>query len=215
MLRSVIQGGIVRVNQLWLGMVVIATAPAWGAPPVVAISSSAPTQHGGYQVSNEFTMDPTQHSVISPPADVRTGDLLRIRPLRLNGDEYLVLQKCNSADCSTAQVIRAWNAAGVMGPYPILSNKVRIEAGSKYMIWMQRISTKGGDSFSFYKRDSPPLVFAPAGPARIFAAADLKRALQDGPTPVTRSAKDGHAFVATFEGGSVVRMEMLRAESAR
>jgi hypothetical protein len=202
-----------RVNRLWLGVVLITTAPAWSAPPLAAMTSSAPTEFGGYQVSNEFTVDPERHTVISPPADARTGDLLRIRPLRLNADEYLVLQKCNSANCSAAQVMRAWNAAGVMGPYPILSNKVRIEAGSKYMIWMQRISTKGGDTFSLYKRDSPPLVFTPAGPARIFAAADLKRALGEGPTLVRSSKKDGHAFVATFEGGSVVRMEMLRTES--
>lgn len=204
-----------HASKLWLGVVAIATAPAWSAPPLAAMTSSALTHYGGYQVSNEFTVDPARHSVISPPVDALTGDLLRIRPLRLNADEYLVLQKCNSADCSAAQVMRAWNAAGVMGPYPILSNKVRIEAGAKYMIWMQRISTKGGDGFSLYKRDSPPLVFAPAGPARIFAAADLKRALAEGPTPVTGTVKDGHAFVATFEGGSVVRMEVLRAETAR
>jgi hypothetical protein len=198
----------------WSGVMLITVVSAGSAPPSAALTSSAVTLHGGYQISNQFTVDPERHAVISLPADTRAGDLLRIRPLRLNADEYLVLQKCNSADCSAAQVMRAWNAAGVMGPYPVLSNKVRVEAGAKYMVWMQRISVKGGDSFSQYKRDSPPLVFTPAGPARLFAAADLQGARRSGPTPIAKSGTEGAAFVSTFEGGSVVRMEMLRAGSA-
>ena len=82
------------------------------------------------------------------------------------------------------------------------------------MVWMQRISVKGGDSFSLYNRDSAPLVFAPTGPARLFEAADLKGARQSGPTPIAKSTTDGAAFVGTFEGGSVVRMQILRPESA-
>jgi hypothetical protein len=128
-------------------------------------------------------------------------------------DEYLVLQKCSTADCATAEVVRAWNAAGIMGWYPILSNKVRIEAGASYMLWMQRIPIKGGGAFSLYERDSPPLVFSPSGPARLFAAANLKEAQRSGPTPIARSKTEGPAFVATFVGGTVVRMEMLRADS--
>jgi hypothetical protein len=204
-----------NVNRLlWSGVILIAVAPAWSAPPLAALTSPAVTHHGGYEILNQFTVDPERHAVISLPADTRAGDLLRIRPLRLNADEYLVLQKCNSADCSAAQVMRAWNAAGAMGPYPIVSNKVRVEAGQKYMVWMQRISVKGGASFSLYNRDSPPLVFAPTGSARLFAAADLKGARQSGPTPVAKSTTDGGVFVGTFEGGSVVRMEVLRAPSA-
>jgi hypothetical protein len=198
----------------WSGVMLIATASAWSEPPLVALASPAVTHSGGYQIFNQFSVDPERHAVISLPADTRAGDLLRIRPLRLNSDEYLVLQKCNLADCSAAQVMRAWNAAGVMGPYPVLSNKVRIEAGAKYMIWMQRISVKGGDGFSLYNRDSPPLVFTPAGPARVFAAADIEGARRSGPTPIAKSRTEGAAFVSTFEGGSVVRMEMLRAERA-
>jgi hypothetical protein len=201
------------IRAFWSGVMLITAASAWSAPPLAGLASSAVMHHGGYRILNQFTVDPERH-VISLPADARAGDLLRIRPLRLNADEYLVLQKCNSADCSAAQVMRAWNAAGVMGPYPVLSNKVRIEAGAKYMVWMQRISVKGGDGFSQYKRDGPPLVFTPAGPARVFAAADLEGARRSGPTPIAKSGTEGAAFVSRFEGGSVVRMEVLRAESA-
>lgn len=59
---------------------------------MAALSSSAVTRHGGYQILNQFMVDPERHAVISLPADTHAGDLLRIRPLRLNADEYLVLQ---------------------------------------------------------------------------------------------------------------------------
>ena len=193
------------------GLLLIATVPVWNPARVAAVTPTFTTQYAGYRISNEFTIDPERHSVISPPADTVAADLLWIRPLRLNGDEYLVLQKCNSADCADAQVVRAWNAFGPMGPLPILSDKVRMDAGAKYLIWMQRISVKGGDTFAQVGRDSPPLVFAPAGPARIFAAADLKEALIHGPTQISRASKEGGAFVVTFKGGSVVRMKVLRA----
>jgi hypothetical protein len=196
----------------WLpGLLLLATAPVCGPTRVAAVTPSLAVQYAGYHVSTEFTIDPQKHSVISPPTGADAGDLLWIRPLRLNGDEYLVLQRCNSAACAEAQVIRAWNAFGAMGPLPILSNKVRVEAGATYMIWMQRISVKGGDTFPQFERDSPPLVFAPAGPARIFAAADLQGALKHGPTRISKASNTSGAFVVTFEGGSVVRMELLKA----
>jgi hypothetical protein len=196
----------------WFILALIGMAPAWSAPPLTAATAAGATGHGGYLVFNQFTVDADRHSVIVPPPDTRAGDLLWIRPLRLNSDEYLVVQKCSSADCATAEVERAWNAAGIMGWYPILSNKVRIEAGATYMIWMQRIPVKGGRAFSLYERDSPPLVFSPAGPAGLFADANLKEAQGSGPTPVASSSTEGPDFVATFAGGSVVRMEMLRAD---
>jgi hypothetical protein len=195
------------------GLLLIATVPVWSPMRVAAMTPAFAAEHAGYQISNEFTLDPHRSSVISPPAGAGAGDLLWIRPLRLNADEYLVLQRCNSADCADAQVIRAWNAFGPMGPLPILSNKVPLEAGATYMIWMQSISVKGGDTFPQFQRDSPPLVFAPAGPAKIVAAADLKGALKHGPTQISRTSKENGAFIVTFEGGSVVRMELLKSAS--
>jgi hypothetical protein len=97
-----------------------------------------------------------------------------------------------------------------MGPYPVISDKVPIEPGFKYMLWMQHISTRGGNSFSLYERSSPPLVFTPAGPAQLFASSDMKSAREHGPALITKSALEGSAWVATFEGGSVVRMQLLR-----
>jgi hypothetical protein len=163
-----------------LAVALIGMAPAWSAPPLTAATAAGATGHGGYLVFNQFTVDAERHSVIVPPPDTRAGDLLWIRPLRLNSDEYLVVQKCSSADCATAEVVRAWNAAGIMGWYPILSNKVRIEAGATYIIWMQRIPVKGGRAFSLYERDSPPLVFSPGGARRTFRRRQSQRGSRIG-----------------------------------
>jgi hypothetical protein len=195
------------------GLLIIATLSVGSSIGAAAGTSSFATEAAGYRISNAFSIDPQNHSVVSPPEGARAGDLLWIHPLRLNADEYLVLQRCKSAGCSDAQVVRAWNAYGAMGPLPIVSNKVRVEAGTTYMIWMQRISVKGGGTFPKFQNASAPLTFIPSGSDKLFAAADLEGARQRGPTPIAKASQEGRSFVATFQGGSVVRMQMLRAES--
>jgi hypothetical protein len=171
-------------------------------------------QWGGYLTSSDFKVDPDRPGVILPPASVRVGDLLWIRPLRLNADEYLILQKCVDANCSKAQVVRAWNAYGYMGPYPVLTNTVRVQPGVSYMLWLQRVPTEGTGSFHLYERDAPPLTFEPAGSPELFFVANLKAAREHGPAQI-RTAETKHAsFVVTFEGGSVVRMQVKRAAQA-
>jgi len=170
-------------------------------------------QFGGYLVSTDFRIDNKNHAVIYLPVDARSGDLLSIRPLRLNNDEYLILQKCNSPDCTRARVVRAWNALGRMGHDFVTSNKIAIESGARYMLWMQRISTKGGDSFSLYTENSPPLVLIPQGPPELFEASDLIGAREHGPTRIEKSYVAGSVFVTKFDGGSVVRLQLLRARS--
>jgi hypothetical protein len=197
----------------WQQLLLFGTLAAWAATTAGAEKTRFSSEHGGYRVSTDFTVDSKDHGVISLPVGALPGDLLSIRPLRLNNDEYLILQKCNSTDCTEATVVRAWNALGHMGPDPIISNKVPIKAGAHYMLWMQRISTQGGNSFSLYERNSPPLVFRPAGSPQNFLASDLAGARKRGPTPVDESSKDSGAFIAKFEGGSVVRMKLLRAVS--
>ena len=196
----------------WPLLLIFGSVSSWGAGPAPAAGAEFTLEYGGYWVSTHFTIDNDRHAVISPPASARPGDLLSIRPRRLNNDEYLVLQKCDAKDCTRAQVVRAWNALGYMGPYPVISNKIPIEPGVRYLLWMQRISTQGGNSFSLYERNSPPLVFTPAGRAELFASSDLKSAQEHGPASIQTSAIDGTALIATFQGGSVVRMELLRAK---
>ncbi|HEY2531912.1 MAG TPA: hypothetical protein VGJ20_28960 [Xanthobacteraceae bacterium] len=193
-----------------LSLFLVALSLSWSMGTPAQESHFLP-QFGGYQVSTDFRID--NHVVIYPPDAARSGDLLSVRPLRLNNDEYLVLQKCVSPNCGTARVIRAWNALGHMGPDLITSILIPIKPGATYMLWMQRIATKGGNSFSAYQRDSAPLVFIPVGRAELFEASDLKRAREQGPTRVQSSSTQNRAFVATFEGGSVVHLQLLRGKT--
>ena len=199
----------------WNQLLLFGALAIWAAATSGAEKAPSSNQYGGYLVSTDFTVDSKDHTVISLPAGARPGDLLSIRPLRLNNDEYLILQRCKLPDCTDAQVVRAWNAAGHMGPDPVISNKIPIARDATYMLWMQRISTQGGNSFSLYERNSPALVFIPAGSAEIFQASDLAGARKHGPTRIDRSSQGSGVFTAKFEGGSVVRMKLLRrAEKA-
>jgi hypothetical protein len=149
---------------------------------------------------------------IVPPACLRRGDWLWIRPLRLNPDEYLILQKCDPADCTRAQVVRAWNFRGYMGPYPVPNERIPIEDGARYLLWMQHVHLPGGESFSLIERYGKPFVFDPVG--HLVAFSYVQRALQAararGPQPLKRASPDHASFVATFAGGSLVRMQALR-----
>jgi hypothetical protein len=199
----------------WNQLLLFGALATWAATISGAETAPFSKEYGGYLVSTDFSVDGKDHTVISLPVGARPGDLLSIRPLRLNNDEYLILQTCKLPGCTEAQVVRAWNASGHMGPDLVTSNKIPIARDTTYMLWMQRISTKGGNSFSLYERNSPALVFIPAGSAEIFEASDLAGARQRGPTPVDRSSQESGVFTAKFEGGSVVRMKLLRrAEKA-
>jgi hypothetical protein len=194
----------------WPRLVLFGALAAGAATDSSAEKALFSSQYGGYEVSTDFTVDSKNQTVISLPLGARQGDLLSIRPMRLNNDEYLILQKCISPGCTHTQVVRAWNASGRMGPDPVTSNKIPIAENTTYMLWMQRISSKGGNSFSLYEKNSPALVFIPAGSPEIFEASDLTGARKHGPTRVDRFSSEGGAFMAKFEGGSVVRMKLLR-----
>lgn len=167
---------------------------------------------GGYQVSTAFSADGPHHTVITLPKCLRVGDLLSIRPLRLNPDEYLVLQECKPPACSRAQVVRAWNSSGYMGPYPVLTDKIPIEDGARYFLWMQRVPLPGTETFKLIDRYGPPLVFKPVGAltAYGYAQSALQKARRNGPERITKATQQRTTFVATFQEGSVVRMQALR-----
>ncbi|HLJ37722.1 MAG TPA: hypothetical protein VKT54_04855 [Steroidobacteraceae bacterium] len=170
---------------------------------------------GGSLISAAFSVDAQRHAVISPPQCPGGEELLWIRPLRLNPDEYLILQKCASADCSKAEVVRAWNSNGTMGPYPVLTPKIPIDAGARYLLWMARVAVSGNHTFREIEREGRPLVFLPFGSLLElpWAREALEAANARGPTPVQRSTEKGSAYVATFQGGSSVWMRAMRRQA--
>ncbi len=192
------------------GLLLSAALTAWAAPAVDPANAQFQGHWGGYLISNAFRVDPDHPGVILPPASARDGDLLWIRPQRLNSDEYLILQKCTDAACDRAQVDRAWSAHGYMGPYPVLTNKTRLESGVRYMLWLQRVPTKGDGTFRLIDRNAPPLQFVPMGSPRLTREADLDAARQHGPAQIKETRTEGTTYVVRFDGGSVVRMQALR-----
>ncbi len=187
------------------------TPPAAAATADNRAGADFQREWGGYLTSSDFRVDPDRPGVILLPAAVVAGDLLRIRPLHIYSDEYLILQKCPDAACSRAQVVRAWNAYGYMGPLPVLTNTVRVEAGASYLLWLQRVPTAGNGSFKLIQPDAPPLQFMPAGSPELFHVADLKAAQEHGPVHIKKATQERAHFVVTFERGSVVQMQALRA----
>jgi hypothetical protein len=169
---------------------------------------------GGALVSVAFSVDAERHAVISPPRCAGGAELLWIHPLRLNPDEYLILQKCASQDCSKAEVVRAWNSYGYMGPYPVLTPKIPLESGVRYLLWMQRVPVQGNHTFREIEREGRPLVFMPFGSLLElpWAREALEAAVARGPTKVERSEQKDSAYVATFEGGSSVWMRAMRSQ---
>lgn len=167
---------------------------------------------GGALISVAFSVDAERHAVISPPQCARGEELLWIHPLRLNPDEYLILQKCAAADCSKAEVVRAWNSYGYMGPYPVLTPKIPLDSGVRYLLWMQHVPVQGNRTFREIEREGRPLVFTPFGSLlRLpWAREALEAAAARGPTPVERSVQQDFVYVATFQGGSSVWMRAMR-----
>jgi hypothetical protein len=192
------------------------------ALPVDAVAAPAPDgacatfKPGtrGSLVSVAFSVDAERHAVISPPRCARGEELLWVHPLRLNPDEYLILQKCAAPDCSKAEVVRAWNTYGTMGPYPVLTPKIPLESGVRYLLWMQRVPVPGNRTFTEIEREGPPLVFSPFGSLLQlpWAREALEAAAARGPTPVRRSEQKDSAYVATFQGGSSVWMRAMRRQ---
>jgi hypothetical protein len=188
---------------------------AAAAPEVDGACPSFKPGSGGALVSVAFSVDAERHAVISPPRCAARGqELLWIHPVRLNPDEYLILQKCASTDCAKAEVVRAWNNAGTMGPYPVLTPKIPLESGVRYLLWMQRVPVPGNRTFKEIEREGRPLVFTPFGSLLElpWAREALEAAAARGPTPVERSEQKDSAYVATFQGGSSVWMRAMRTQ---
>lgn len=192
------------------GLILCVTPPAWSQAPAKVVDGEFRDHWGGFLISTAFRTDASRPEVILPPASLREGDQLWIRPQRLNSDEYLILQRCIDERCSRTEVVRAWNAYGYMGPYPVLTHDVQVQSGGQYMLWMQHVPVLGTGSFHLFDRDAPPLVFKPVGSRVDFDQAQLKAAPAPGPEAIKRAQIEGRKFYATFEDGSTVEMQALR-----
>lgn len=184
--------------------------------PGVIVTAPYTRIHGGYVVSGDFRVDERMPTVVFPAEALVKGDILSVQPLRLNDDEYLVLQECASADCRLARVVQVWNAGGAVGRVRNSDARVWIAHENKYFIWMQRLPPIQGDCdrcssrFEDFQTFSPPMTLIPAGEA----AARNRSALRGQPSvavPVVAQSHEGATFVVRFAGGSVVRIRRMHA----
>ena len=118
----------------------------------------------------DFKVDPRMPSVVFPATALIEGDVLSIEPQYLNGNDYVVLQECASADCSDTRIVRVWSS---IPGHPVgggNDRRIIIPHENKYWIWAKRlpeISHPDCDTcathFTSFKRIGPPMTITPTG----------------------------------------------------
>ncbi|WP_213949807.1 hypothetical protein [Luteibacter sp. dw_328] len=196
------------------------TAPAGDINlPGVTVTADAYTEsHGGYLISGDFKVDPRMPGVVFPASALVEGDVLSIEPQYLNGNDYVVLQECASADCSDTRIVRVWSS---IAGHPVgggNDRRIIIPHENKYWIWAKRlpeISHPDCDTcathFTSFKRIGPPMTITPTGEEARYHQGELEAAAGADPLPVTKQEHEGSTFVITFAGGSTVRIRRMHA----
>jgi len=163
----------------------------------------------GYDVSSNFVVDPKMSAVIYPAEAFLKNDVIDVRPLRMEPDEYFVLQECSSLDCTQGHVLQVWVARGTLDTSRD-PNRFWIPHDGKYFLWMQRFPMAGGGTFTGFKSFSPPLVLDPLGTAEQFQLCDVAAAQQRGPEKVVSTEHDDAQLKLHFASGSLVLIKRAR-----
>jgi hypothetical protein len=217
---------IVRVLIGWSGCLLSLSVLAQTDPslpqtnlPGITVTAPYTSAHGGYLISGDFKVDPRMPSVVFPAQPLVKDDILSIQPLRLEDNEYLVLQECARTDCREAHIVRVWNADGATDPAGNSEDRIWIRHENKYFIWLKRLPWQAsamscgrcGNRFSSFKQMSPPLILIPVGALAAYNRKALLAAEVAAPVPVESQKHEGSTFVVTFKGGSTVRIKRMHA----
>jgi hypothetical protein len=196
------------------------SAPSSTDLPRVTVTAPYTTIHGGYVISSDFRVDPRMPSVVFPAQALQQDDILSIRPVYLNPDEYLVLQECAQADCAQAANVRVWNSASAVNTYVGgNADRIWIKHENKYFIFLKRLPLVTGacggcgDSFTSFEPVSPPMTLYPSGQAARMMQAKLAEHADDPAIPVVSQTHEESEYVVRFEGGSTVRIKRMHAAS--
>ncbi|MEO8748487.1 MAG: hypothetical protein ABI379_12645 [Rhodanobacter sp.] len=213
-----------------LALTSFAIAAQTNLPAVTVTSPLYSSQHGGYLISGDFKVDPRMPAVVFPAQALVKDDILKIEPVSLQDDEYLVVQECASADCHEASLVRVWDSSD-NGGNEGRRNRIWITLENKYFIWLKRLPevsgqscgqgwmkfdasmTRCGGHFTSFQRISPPLMLVPNGDLAAFHQQALQKAMQADPVRVAQQKHEGSSYVVTYKGGSMVRIS--RMHSAR
>lgn len=181
--------------------------------PRITVTGTPYTEHhGGYVISGDFKVDPRMPDVVFPARALVKDDILSVYPLRLNDDEYLVLQECAVTDCSRAHLVRVWGHTGALSQVGNSDYRVWIRHENKYFIWLMHLpDIPLGTGFTQFRLTSPPLTLIPTGMAAAFHRVELQNAEICHPIPVKSYQHEGATFVVTYASGSVVRIRRMHA----
>ena len=206
-----------------LGLVLIA-APALAQTELEkAVVTAKPHSaiRGGYEVSGDFKVDARMPYVVFAAQPLVAGDILKVQPIRLGDDAYLVLQECASPDCSVARVVRVWSPLGSTS-HGGKEDQVRIQHENKYFLWLKKLPGffsppcfGCSTHYSSFKYESPPLVLVPTGTLAAYAGTRLDLPEYAEPIPVESHHHDGTYFHVTYAGGTRIRVQRLRATTDR
>jgi hypothetical protein len=216
-------GWLAFARLLALGLILIA-APAVAQTElekVVVTAKPHSAVRGGYEVSGDFKVDPRMPYVVFAAQPLVAGDILKVQPIHLGDDAYLVLQECASPDCSLARVVRVWSPLGSTA-HGGKEDQVRIQHENKYFLWLKKLpgffsppcfgcSTHYGS----FKYESPPLVLVPTGTLAAYAGKRLELPEYVDPIAVESHRHDGTYFHVTYAGGTRIRVQRLRAVADR
>jgi hypothetical protein len=181
-------------------------------PGITVTGSPYIEHHGGYIISGNFKVDPRMPYVVFPARALVKDDILSVQPIRLNDDEYLVLQECAAADCSRAHLVRVWGHTGALTPAHGSDYRIWIRHENKYFIWLMRLpDIPSATGFTQFVLTSPPLTLIPAGMEAALYRFELQGEKNSHPVPVRSSRHEGATFVVTFASGSVVRIKRMHA----
>lgn len=193
------------------------SAPSTADLPGVTVTAPYTRNYGGYVISGDFKVDPRMPTVVFPAKALVKDDILSVRPVHLNDDEYLVLQECAVADCRMAHVVRVWNAGGGLGAIQNSEMRIWIKHENKYFIWMQRLPeipiadcVGCNTRFTRFQPFSPPMTLEPIGDLAAHHQTELD-ASANGPVPVATEKHEGSTYVVTYKGGATVRIQRMHA----
>jgi hypothetical protein len=189
-----------------------ASAQTTTLPRITVIGSPFTEHHGGYVISGDFKVDPRMPYVVFPARALVKDDILSVRPIHLNDNEYLVLQECAAADCSRARLVRVWGHTGALTPVGNSDYRIWITHENKYVIWLMRLpEIPFSAGFTQFLMISPPLTLIPAGSEAAYHRIELQNEKNNHPIPVRSYKHEGATFVVTYASGSVVRIRRMHA----
>ncbi len=84
----------------------------------------------------------------------------------------------------------------------------------KFFLWMKKIESGPAPSgtgqwFTSFKTDGPPLTLEPVGALVAYSKKQIADTENDDPIRVVSSKIENATFIATFDGGTVVRIKRM------